>query len=270
MAIGAPQLPVRPPNPLPGRTPRPADLVRPAPDLARPPTIEIVVPTHDEAHVLVARVTRLHRYLREQFPLPWRITIADNGSSDDTPAVARRLANTLPGVSAIVLSDAGRGGALRAAWMSSTADIVAYTDVDLSTDLDALLPLVAPLVSGHSAVAVGSRLAPGSRTHRGPRRELISRGYNALVRVVLRSPVRDAQCGFKAMRSSAARQLLPIVRDDGWFFDTELIVRARRAGLRVFEVPVDWIDDPDSRVRIVSTAWHDLKGVARLAVRERS
>ena len=154
--------------------------------------------------------------------------------------------------------------------MRSSAEIVAYMDVDLSTDLDALLPLVAPLVSGHSAMAVGSRLGRGSRTRRGAKRDVISRIYNGIVRTVLRSPVRDAQCGFKAVRTSDVRRLLPAVRDDGWFFDTELVVRARRAGVRIFEVPVDWVDDPDTRVRIVRTAWEDLCGVARLAVRDRS
>ena len=149
MAIGAPQLPTRSSTPISAVPVRPADDALSS-DPARLPTVEIVVPTHDEAHVLSASITRLHDHLREHFPIPWRITIADNGSRDDTPVVARRLARTLPDVSAIVLSDPGRGGALRAAWMRSAADIVAYMDVDLSTDLDALLPLVAPLMSGHS------------------------------------------------------------------------------------------------------------------------
>ena len=139
----------------------------PAPTTPRLPTVEIVVPTHNEAHVLEASVTRLSRFLTDHFPLPWRITIADNGSTDGTSVVARRLARTMPDVAVLVLPSAGRGGALRTAWLRSRADIVAYTDVDLSTDLDALLPLVAPLISGHSDVAVGSRLAWGARTSRG-------------------------------------------------------------------------------------------------------
>jgi glycosyltransferase involved in cell wall biosynthesis len=248
-------------------TPAPPSAVPTSPRL---PTVDIVVPTHNEAHVLEASITRLHQFLTTRFPLPWRITIADNGSTDGTSVVARRLARTMPGVSVLVLPTAGRGGALRVAWMRSRADIVAYTDVDLSTNLDALLPLVAPVISGHSDVAVGSRLAWGSRTDRGPKRELISRAYNRLLRVVLRTPVRDAQCGFKAVNAGVARQLLPAVRDDGWFFDTELIIRAKRAGLRVFEVPVDWVDDEDSRVKVLRTSWDDLRGVARLALRDRS
>ena len=140
----------------------------------------------------------------------------------------------------------GRGRALRTAWSSSRASVLAYTDVDVSTDLDALLPLVAPLVSGHSDLAIGSRLASTARVVRGPKRELVSRAYNALVRAALRAGFTDAQCGFKAVRADVARRLLPLVEDDGWFFDTELLVAAERSGLRIHEVPVDWVDDPDT------------------------
>jgi putative flippase GtrA len=138
-------------------------------------------------------------------------------------------------------------------------------DVDLSTDLRGLLPLVAPLLSGHSDLAIGTRLAHGARVVRGPKRELLSRGYNRILHTALRARFTDAQCGFKAVRGDALAKLLPAVRDDGWFFDTELLVLAQRRGLRIHEVPVDWIDDPDSRVDIVRTALHDLRGVARLA-----
>jgi len=230
------------------------------------PLVDVVVPTHNEAGGLEPSIRRLHEYLTERFPFTWRITIADNGSSDGTPEVAQRLAAQLPGVAAVVLAQAGRGGALKTAWRSSDATVVAYMDVDLSTDLDALLPLVAPLISGHSDVAIGSRLAPGARVRRGLKRELISRCYNAVLRVGLRARFRDAQCGFKAVRAATARRLLPEVEDDAWFFDTELLVRAQREGLRIVELPVDWADDPDSRVHILSTAWADLRGVARLLV----
>jgi putative flippase GtrA len=137
-------------------------------------------------------------------------------------------------------------------------------DVDLSTDLAALLPLVAPLLSGHSDVAIGSRLAATARVVRGPKRELISRSYNLLLRTALRARFSDAQCGFKAMRIEAARVLLPRIEDTGWFFDTELLVLAERSGMRIAEVPVDWVDDPDSRVDILATALADLRGIARL------
>jgi putative flippase GtrA len=137
-------------------------------------------------------------------------------------------------------------------------------DVDLSTDLGALLPLVAPLISGHSDLAIGSRLARGSRVVRGAKREFISRGYNLILRTTMAARFSDAQCGFKAIRSDVARRLLPMVEDTGWFFDTEMLVLAERAGLRIHEVPVDWVDDPDSRVDIAATAIADLKGIVRI------
>ena len=190
--------------------------------------------------------------------------IADNASTDGTPAIARAIARTLGGVQVLRLERKGRGRALRAAWSASDARVVCYMDVDLSTDLRGLLPLVAPLLSGHSDLAIGTRLARGARVVRGPKRELISRAYNAILHAALRARFSDAQCGFKAVRRDALPALLAEVRDDDWFFDTELLVLAQRQGLRIHEVPVDWIDDPDSRVAIVRTALDDLRGVARL------
>jgi putative flippase GtrA len=192
------------------------------------------------------------------------VTIADNASTDGTLDIARELAQELPGVRVVHLPAKGRGRALRAVWLVSDAQVLAYLDVDLSTDLSALLPLVAPLVSGHSHLAIGTRLSRASRVERGPKREVISRCYNLLLRGALAARFSDAQCGFKAIRADAARELLPLVEDTGWFFDTELLVLAERAGLRIHEVPVDWVDDPDSRVDIVPTAMADLRGVSRL------
>jgi len=229
------------------------------------PLVEIAVPVFNEERGLEASILRLHAYLASRFPFRFHITIADNASTDRTPAIAARLARELPHVSLLRLEEKGRGRALRAAWSESDAEILCYMDVDLSTDLDALLPLVAPLVSGHSDIAIGSRLARGARVRRGPKRELISRTYNLILHAALRSRFSDAQCGFKAVRRDAARALVPAIQDDGWFFDTELLVLAERRGLRIYEVPVDWDDDPDSRVAIVRTALDDLRGVWRLA-----
>jgi putative flippase GtrA len=229
-----------------------------------PPTVDVVVPVFNEEAVLERSIERLHLYLSTRFPFSWRITIADNASTDGTWRKAENLAAGLPGVRALHLDRKGRGLALRTAWSASDATVVAYMDVDLSTDLDALLPLVAPLVSGHSDVAIGSRLAPASSVARAPKREFISRAYNLILRTVMATRVRDAQCGFKAVRGDIARRLVPVVQDDGWFFDTELLLLAERNGLRIHEVPVDWVDDPDSRVHIANTAWNDLRGTARL------
>jgi putative flippase GtrA len=227
------------------------------------------MPVFNEAHVLEPSLRRVHRYLENRFPFRWRITLADNGSTDDTWTVAQRLCAQLPHVWAVRVATRGRGGALREAWATSDAQVVAYMDVDLSTDLDALLPLVAPLVSGHSDIAVGSRLSRGARVRRGPKRELISRCYNLLLRTVLRTRVRDAQCGFKAVRATVARSLLPAIEDNGWFFDTELLVLGERVGLRIVELPVDWVDDADSRVDLWRTALEDLRGIWRVLRRPR-
>jgi putative flippase GtrA len=241
------------------------------PDRARPhaerpdATFEVVVPVHNEAAGLEASITTLRRYLDESFPFRTLVTIADNGSTDGTALLAQRLASTLDGVAAMMLTRKGRGYALRAAWSASRADVVAYMDVDLSTSLPALLPLVGSVVSGHSDIAVGTRLARGSRVVRGPKRELISRAYNHVVRLSLHSRVSDFQCGFKAIRRECALQLLPLVEDDAWFFDTELLVTAERLGLRISETPVEWTDDPNSSVDIVATAADDLRGIWRIA-----
>ena len=236
-----------------------------APGAAAAPVVDIAVPVYNEERALAPGIERLHAYLSAGFPFSWRITIVDNGSTDGTWLAATRLAHGLSNVAACHLDSKGRGLALRTAWSATDAAVVAYMDVDLSTDLDALLPLIAPLVSGHSDLAIGSRLAPGSSVARAPRREVISRSYNLILRTVLATRVRDAQCGFKAVRADVAHRLLPAVEDDGWFFDTELLLLAEHNGLRIHEVPVDWIDDADSRVHVARTAFDDLLGTARMA-----
>jgi putative flippase GtrA len=226
--------------------------------------VDIVIPVYNEQEGLLNSVGRLYAFLASSFPFTWRITIADNASTDRTWVIAQELVAVLPNVVAVHLDAKGRGRALNQVWSGSDARVVAYMDVDLSTDLGALLPLVAPLLTGHSDVAIGSRLARSSRVVRGPKREFISRSYNFLIRATMHARFSDAQCGFKAMRTECARRLLPLVQDTGWFFDTELLLLAERAGLRIAEVPVDWIDDPDSRVDIRSTAMADLRALARM------
>jgi glycosyltransferase involved in cell wall biosynthesis len=227
-------------------------------------SVDVVVPVYNESRDLEASIRRLRHYLDDTFPFDATVTIADNASTDNTWDVASRLERELPSVRALHLERKGRGRALRMAWTRSEAEILAYMDVDLSTDLDALLPLIAPLASGHSELAIGSRLARGSRVVRGPKRESISRSYNVLLRALLHTGFSDAQCGFKAIRASEAALLLPLVEDNEWFFDTELLVLAERNGLRIHEVPVDWFDDPDSRVHLAHTAIADLRGIGRL------
>ena len=245
------------PGTLPAREHLPASV-------AGAPVLDVVIPVYNEERDLQPCVLRLHEYLKRTFPYAFRITVADNASTDTTPLVAARMAAEIPEVSSFRLDQKGRGRALRTVWSSSDAPILAYMDVDLSTDLNALLPLVAPLISGHSDLAIGSRLARSSRVVRGAKREFISRTYNLILRGSLQARFTDAQCGFKAIRRDVAQILLPLIEDTGWFFDTEMLVLAERAGLRIHEVPVDWVDDPDSRVDILATATADLKGVGRL------
>jgi putative flippase GtrA len=228
------------------------------------PVLDVVVPVYNEQAALADSVHRLHRHLREHFPFQARITIADNASVDDTARIAAELAVELTDVRVVRLEQKGRGRALHAVWSTSDAPVLAYMDVDLSTDLAALAPLVAPLISGHSDLAIGTRLGRGARVVRGPKREIISRCYNLILKSTLAARFSDAQCGFKAIRADVAERLLPHVADTGWFFDTELLVLAERSGLRIHEVPVDWVDDPDSRVDIVATAAADLKGIGRM------
>lgn len=232
--------------------------------MSKRPQVEVAVPVYNEEADLEPNIRRLRWYLDHRFPLSSLVTIVDNASTDGTWDLALGLERTLPGVRALRLGEKGRGRAVKRVWSDSASPVVAYMDVDLATGLDALLPLVAPLLSGHAEVAIGSRLAVGARVVRGTKREYISRAYNAILHAVLGAAFSDAQCGFKAMRSHVAATLLPLVHDDGWFFDTELLVLAERMGLRIHEVAVDWVDDPDSRVDIVSTARLDLQGVWRL------
>ncbi|SFP85256.1 Glycosyltransferase involved in cell wall bisynthesis [Geodermatophilus dictyosporus] len=232
------------------------------------PVLDVVVPVHDEGTDLEPCLRRLHAHLTEALPWSFRITVAEDAGTDRTLEIAHRVAAELPGIEVLALPEAGRVRALRTAWLRSDAPVLVHTDVDLSTDLDALLPLVAPLVGGHSDLAVGTRLSRSSRVVRGLGRglwrEVVSRGCDLLPRRTPATSPSDARCGITAVRADVAAQLLPLVEDAGWFSDTELLVLAGRAGLRIHELPVDRVDDPDSRVDILATAKADLAGIARV------
>jgi glycosyltransferase involved in cell wall biosynthesis len=256
-----------PSAPPPDEAPRPARHPNQAAAVG-PPDVEIVVPVHNEAGGLEASVRTLHSYVSQNCDFSFAITIADNASTDDTLEVARRLTGELPEVRVLHFSQKGRGLALRAAWGRSEASVVAYTDVDLSTDLDALPDLVGPLLAGRGDLAIGSRLADGADVTRSAKREVISRTYNVLLRVFLGVGFADAQCGFKAGRREVVQALLPWVENDRWFFDTELLYVAQRNGFAIREVPVRWVEDADSRVAIASTVREDLRGIVRLRRRD--
>lgn len=227
-------------------------------------SVEIVVPVYNEEAALPRSIEILCDYLETYFPYRWSLVIADNASTDDTLATAQRIAAAYPRVAVLHLNQNGKGRALRTTWLASQADIVAYMDVDLSTNLSSFLPLVAPIATGHSDLSIGSRLLRGAMVTRRWKREIISRCYNLLVKAMFRNRFSDASCGFKALKSSVARLLLPQVEDDEWFFDTELLLLAEKHGLRIYEVPVGWIEDLDSRVPIVYTAVWNVKGLLRV------
>jgi glycosyltransferase involved in cell wall biosynthesis len=230
----------------------------------RAPLVSIVVPVHNEAATVRANVEILLAYLRAELPFRFEVVVADNASTDATGEIARALTAEHPEVELVTIERKGRGGALRAAWSASAADVLSYMDVDLSTNLESYLPLVTPLVAGESEVAIGTRLAHQAHVRRRLKRELLSRAYNLIVRALFRHRFSDAQCGFKAIRADAARRLLPLVEDDGWFFDTELLLVAERNGLRIHEVPVDWIEDLDSRVELLPTIAGNLAALWRV------
>jgi glycosyltransferase involved in cell wall biosynthesis len=228
--------------------------------------VDVVIPVYNEEHDLGPSITRLREFLLANCPYHWRITVADNASRDRTLEIAQELAARYPGeVTYIHLDQKGRGRALKAAWRASDADVVSYMDVDLSTDLRHFMPMIDPLMRGEYHVATGSRLMSGSRVKRQLKREIISRCYNLIVKAMF--PARsfyDAQCGFKAISHKAVQDLIPYIVDNAWFFDSELLLRAEQCGYRVWEIPVEWIEDPDTRVKIVSTALEDLKGLWRV------
>jgi len=226
--------------------------------------VDVVIPVLNEAHVLEKSIRTLERFFSVHIPLNWRLVIAENGSNDGTAEVGRRLADELPRVECLTIGQRGRGRALRVAWSRPDADILCYTDVDLSTELEGFSRLFRALIDDSYDLAVGSRLARASQTTRSFRREMISRAYNQILRWSLQVGFSDAQTGFKAITREVADHVLPLVKDESWFLDTELLVLSERLGYRIADIPVRWVEDDDSRVKIVRTAWDDLKGVVRL------
>jgi glycosyltransferase involved in cell wall biosynthesis len=227
-------------------------------------TVDVVLPVYNEEHVLERSVRALHLFLTDSLPHEWRIVIADNGSRDRTQAVAKRLATELANLDVLHIPEAGRGRALTRAWLQSEADVLTYMDIDLSTDLEAFPPLVAAVANQGYDVAAGTRIGAGTETTRSLKREVLSRGFVFLINLAFGTRLRDTQCGFKAISRNAAHKLLPLVQDTGWFWDTELLLLAAKSGWRVTFVPVRWVEDTDSRVKVVSTVWRDLKGLARM------
>jgi glycosyltransferase involved in cell wall biosynthesis len=230
-------------------------------------SIDIIIPVYNEEHVLAESVTTLRKFLTQGFAHQYRIVVADNASTDGTLAVAQRLAQKHTDVASLHIPQKGRGRALRAAWLASPADILSYMDVDLSTDLAAFPPLVEAIASEGYDIAIGSRLARGADIRRSLRREVTSRSYNVMIKGLFFTRFSDAQCGFKAVSRRAVQELVPLIENNEWFFDTELLILAEKAGYRVKEIPVRWLEDPDTRVNVPKTVWEDVRGLLRLRLR---
>ena len=234
------------------------------------PRVDVVIPCYNEVKVLEQSTLATLALFDQNPQYDWRLVIADNGSTDGTSELARRLAVEHPRVHALVLEVKGRGLALREAWLQSNADIVSYMDVDLSTDLAHLPELIALVAERGCDVAIGSRLARGAKVKRQLKREITSRGYVALIRLTFpRLRITDAQCGFKALNRRAVQLIVPQIENRMWFFDTELLILAHQAGLKICELPVRWVEDPDTKVKIVSTAIEDIRGLIRMRFRRR-
>ena len=229
------------------------------------PLVDIVIPVLNEEKALPICLDTLKEFLSTDCPYPCRIVIADNGSTDRTPEIASHLSKEHEEVSWMRIEARGRGRALKQAWLASTADVVAYMDVDLSTDLSSFPDLVRSLDEENFDLGIGSRLMKGSLVRkRTVKREITSRCYNMIIKSMFLNKFSDAQCGFKAMTTQSARILLPKIQDNGWFFDSELLIVAEKCGFRIKDIPVTWVDDPDSRVNVIKTAKDDLKGLFRL------
>ncbi|MCJ7491632.1 MAG: glycosyltransferase family 2 protein [Dehalococcoidia bacterium] len=227
-------------------------------------SVDVVIPVYNEEHVLADSVATLRDFLRDNLPHTWRIVVADNASTDGTLAVAQRLAEENNDVIPFHIPQKGRGRALRATWLASEADILTYMDVDLSTDIAFFPALVAAISDEGYDVAIGSRLKKGAKTTRSFRRELTSRVYNVMIKAAFFTRFQDAQCGFKAISRQAAHEIIPLIKNEEWFFDTELLILAEKGGYRVKEIPVRWREDPDTRVNIRKTAMEDIRGLTRM------
>jgi glycosyltransferase involved in cell wall biosynthesis len=229
------------------------------------PSVNIVIPVYNEEGELAQSIETLREYLRTNLTdFTWQIMIADNASKDKTLAIAKNLSKKFPEVFYVHLPQKGRGRAVKHVWMRDGADIEAYMDVDLSTDLKHVPPLVQSLTRGYD-IAIGTRNANGSRVYgRSNLRNMTSKVYILLIKLFFWVHFSDAQCGFKAVTRRVVDDLLPYIKDNEWFFDTELLVIAEKMGYRIYEEPVTWIDNPGSTVRVMRTAQGDLAGLWRL------
>ncbi|MFL2665347.1 MAG: glycosyltransferase [Dehalococcoidia bacterium] len=229
-------------------------------------SIDIVIPVLNEEKSLPDCLEKILVYIQAHKQYNWGIIIADNGSEDSTNKIANLYSQKYKNISLITLSKRGRGRALKKAWLSSQADVSMYMDVDLSTDLKFTILIADSITKKNYDIAIGSRLHKKSKVYgRTVLREFTSRAYNLLIHIIFPFPgFKDAQCGFKGISKDVKKTLLPQIKDNEWFFDTELLLLSKKHRYNISEIPVIWKDDPDTRVKVISTAWKDIKGLLRL------
>jgi glycosyltransferase involved in cell wall biosynthesis len=227
---------------------------------------DIALPVYNEERQLTKSITQLVRFIKKSdLPYDIRVVIVNNASTDTTAKVGKSLANIYENVDYLGIPEKGRGRALIACWEKSRAQILAYMDVDLSADLKHLRDLLDAIAVKGADIAIGSRLAPGaSVSGRTFAREIISRGYNLLIRLLFQGTFKDAQCGFKAISREAFELLAPLLKNRNWFFDSEMLIIAMKAGFTIEEIPISWKDDPTSTVKVARTAKEDILGLFRL------
>lgn len=228
--------------------------------------VSVVFPAHNEAGKLEEAVRQTKQAMTAITP-SYELLIAEDGSTDGCAELARAIAANDPVVRHIH-SDArlGRGKALNRAFKVARGEVIMFMDVDLSTDLAYLKPLISAIRDEHYEIAIGSRLLRESETKRSLKRSTLSTVYNFLVRLILSSKLRDHQCGFKAFRRTSLLNILDEIEDEHWFWDTELLVRAQRKGYRVKELPVHWEDKgaANTKVKAVSDSTALFSSIIRL------
>ncbi len=233
--------------------------------------ILIVLPTYNEENILQKNVLKVRKFCQDNLRnFDWQILIADNGSTDKTPKLAQELSHEYSRIDYFHTSQKGRGAALKIAWNKNNylADIYLYMDIDLATDLNHLPQLIASIIQEGYDLTIGSRLQKESKTERSFLREFISRFYNLLLKIFFGLKIKDYQCGFKAVNQKIVEKIVPLIKNNNWFFDTELIILSHKNNYKIKEIPVKWVEKRDkkrkSKVKIIKTAWEDIKGIIRL------
>lgn len=229
------------------------------------PHVLLVIPIYNEEKIIENTVRETIKYLNENTKYSYILVVADNASTDSSPEIVKNLQKEIPFLEYVRLPKKGRGLALHTVWKDFNAEVVAYMDADLSSPLTSLPNIIDPILNNESDVTFGSRLLPpGQAINRKGKRELTSQGYNFLLQFILGATFKDAQCGFKAISKEKFNQVEEEIKNQNWFYDTELLLISQYKGLRLKEVPITWVDDPDSSVKVFKTIVENLKEMGRV------